>query len=407
MSDIKDAFTSGLASSAASSLVGGISQSLFSRLNAGWQLKQYKKYAEIQDEYAKRAFDRSADFSREMYSRQYQDQLPATVRKNLIDAGLNPALFFANGQNGSSAAQVLSAQSSPAVGEAVAPMFPSSPSIGGESSSLMDAQKTNNTTPTSADFTEQFNAKTRELFSSAGHHDAQSSLLRYDESYRRLTQDTNVATLKASLRNIVLTGNQILADTALIRQKFRTELFNTKVMSQTADNLKLQYNKIAVDIAEGILRTKIHEYELTDLLPAQYNLFRAQTFKAFEEGATEATRRLLFHSQMDMNDSLRDYYRSKASETPFHISETKARTAKLNAETKWMPIMNTYEIINGSLNTINQYIRTFRWSPGKGSKDSSSPTIKPSDINSALEVSRMIEGSESSAALETAVLLAK
>lgn len=377
----------GIVGSAAGSLIGGLSSSLFSRLNAKWQYRQTRKYAELQDEFNKRAFDREADFSREMYERQFNDQLPSAVRKRLEEAGLNPAVFFSNGQNAGSTPSILGASSSASDVSPFETMPIPGYSPGSESAALAASGKTTAETPTNAEFRANLRARTAASISESGSLDASAALTRYERYYRVLTQDTNVNTLRQNFRNMILEGNRLLTDSLLTYQRYRTEVFNTRLADKSVSRIENELRLQSLDIVEHAIRNKIRQFELTNLLPAQWENLRAQAYSAMESAATEGTRRLLYHSEMDLNDASRDNYRAESAFTAGVKSRYyRSLTAKTDADrefielkAKWYPVETSFSIANETANTINQYIRTYKWSP-KSSGKGNTPTISAKDI---------------------------
>lgn len=370
----------GIASSIFSGLGNTITQSLFGR----YRRREARKYYELADEYARRSFDRETAFSERMYERQLEDNSPAAMRARLEAAGLNPALYFANGAGSATGSSVLGASSPTASPEGLPdlPFFdPAS-----QTEAMASAGKLSNETPSSSDFRQQYVAQTSNFIASALSSGAHAAFTNYQRYFSQLTQDLSISQMRANLGKCLRESDRILAETALTFRRYQTEFFNTKLADYTArqavNTLALQ----SIDFIEGLLRIKTSKYNLNYLLPQQVNLLRAQTYKALEEGFSEAGRRLLFGAQISELEGRASTYPSQIRLNDARTAHEDASTRYYNARTKWMPIMNISTIANDGLNTVNNIIRTFKWSPKGNSKSTLIPTISPSDISEAFHL---------------------
>lgn len=370
----------GIVSSIFTGLGSTISQSLFGR----YRRREARKYYELADEYARRSFNRETAFSERMYERQVEDNSPVAMRARLEAAGLNPALYFANGAGSATGSSVLGASSPTASPEGLPdlPFFdPAS-----QAESMASAGKLTNETPSSSDFRQQYAARTSNFIASALSSRSQAAFTNYQRYFSQLTQDLSVSQMRANISKCLRESDRILAETALTFRRYQTEFFNTKLADYTARQAVNALALQSVDFIEGLLRIKTAKYNLNYLLPQQVNLFRAQAYKALEEGFSEAGRRLLFGAQISELEGRVSTYPSQIRLNNARTGREDATTRYYNARTKWMPVMNISTIANDGLNTVNNIIRTFKWAPKGKSKSALVPTISSSDISEAFRL---------------------
>lgn len=367
----------GILKGAASRFATGLVDWGLDALTARWRRKQYRKQLEIEDEFAKRNFDREAEFSREMYNRSYEDNLPANVRKRLEEAGLNPAVFFSNGNSSGLAGSVQGASSSP-VGGSLPGIDHLSGSVSSDANFLASASRTDAENVGAPLYRSQFVANIQGVLARASNDNASAALSRYDRHYRALTESTNVSTLKANLRNVVVSGNKLLAESLLSLQKFKTEQHNTDLyelkVKELRNILSLQY----VDLVNGIIDSKIKKYNLETLLPWQAVKLRSEIEKNAYDAIESGTRSILNQGSYDLQFRQGAWY--------------DAQTNFLRTRNKFYPYESVIDMGTKTVNTINNIVRTFVWRPRKSSsKEGSSlvPTVTARDFKEAFRMAEL------------------